>query len=233
MQQSCPRQRAAVRGKVRGIMKQQTQRISGSQDSRVTAFIAITLLITACAPQRALLNSERIAERFGSYVVRLLQQDESRRVSNLASRLDDRLITRTLAITYFEKPHAEFAEVAASIRGGASIGSSFQDAGWEVSKQTRHIGNYSVASGETTVAQLMEISLPRDLAMHVYRFSVTQGEQSLPFATIVELHHPDYMTASDLRRIYRSNFVAADAVVAEWRSAVAAALLDLSATPTP
>lgn len=48
----------------------------------------------------------------------------------------------------------------------------------------------------------MRIALPATLATHVYVFQVRKDGHTYNYATIVEIHHPEYLTATDLEDIY-------------------------------
>ena len=193
----------------------------------------LCLLFVGCATTSLPLNSERIAARYGSYSIAVLQQDERMRVSSLASQHGERLVTRTLAVTLFAPPNAALVEVSARIRAGASIGSSFHDAGWQVSKETRYIGSYALSEERSHLAELMAITAPIPLAMHAYCLLVSRDGRTIPFATIIELHHPDYLRQANLRRIYGSSSALTDAEEALLRTSVAAALAAVPVTAAP
>ena len=77
------------------------------------------------------MNSEKILQRFGSYRVKVLHQDEVSRVANLCSQHDGQDICRTLAVTRFAAPTPEaLASADQAIRGGMSIGSTLAEASW-------------------------------------------------------------------------------------------------------
>lgn len=38
--------------------------------------------------------------------------------------------------------------------------------------------------------------------MHVYRLILTRDEHSIDYATIIETHHPAYLTEADVRQLY-------------------------------
>ena len=48
----------------------------------------------------------------------------------------------------------------------------------------------------------MKIALPATLATHHYLFTVTRDERSWNYATITEIHHPQYLTVEDLHDLY-------------------------------
>lgn len=173
--------------------------------SFVACLVLLVLLVAAgpagCAGER--LNSERIAARYGSYDVTVLRQDRRWRVSSLESRHDGRQVTRTLAVVRFENPGAQaFIAEERRIRAGASIGSTFRDAGWRIDKPTAWIAEITVPAEARSLGALMQIPLPAALALHVYRFDVSRGGRRLVFATIAEIHHPDYLDERALERIY-------------------------------
>ena len=49
---------------------------------------------------------------------------------------------------------------------------------------------------------LMGLESSEQLAVHVYRLSIKKGREVYEYADIVEVHHPDYMTARDLAALY-------------------------------
>ena len=52
------------------------------------------------------------------------------------------------------------------------------------------------------IGELMRIDLPESLATHVYLLIVSKDERSFTYATITEIHHPDYLSSADLKTIY-------------------------------
>lgn len=157
-------------------------------------------LWVACTASTPLLNSERIEQRFGSYQVRVLSQSERIRISSLESRENGRAVTRTLAIVRFAPSDGRWAAEHERIVNGASIGATFRDAGWSIGKPLLQICALDLRS--PVLAGLMNIPSPARLAVHVYRFDAARDGDAAPYATIVELHHPDYLALDELRRIY-------------------------------
>ena len=98
------------------------------------ALIAISLLFglapgaeTAAQAERAnapsperreLLNSERIAQRFGSYGIEVLESDGRVRVSNLYSNEQGGRICRTFAVRLDERKLSHFAQACRSRTSG-------------------------------------------------------------------------------------------------------------------
>ncbi len=164
---------------------------------------AIALLGLGAAAQpadRELLNSERIAAGFGSYGIEILEQSDGSRVSNLYSGTGDDKICRTFAAVRYQPrmdPRLE-AEHAAIVAGG-SIGAVFVAAGWVVRKT--HL-RYSETRAPPRLAAMMRVAERTRLATHIYALDVVKDGQVSEYATIVEIHHPDYLTRNDLPAIY-------------------------------
>ena len=165
--------------------------------SRVIALL-VSGLVVACAEPP--LNSEQILERYGSYGVELVEQDAARRVTSLYSLKNGRRVCRSYALVLFEPLDPSLDEADRAIRAGGSIGASFAGRGWQVHKANVEMGAIAVDSG--SLAALMSIDVPAVLALHVYSLSVERDGLHLPYATIAEIHHPDYLSLSDLRRLY-------------------------------
>lgn len=149
---------------------------------------------------RELLNSERIEQRFGSYGIEVLEADGTLRVSNLYSETGGRRTGRTFAIVLYPAAVAPaLADEHAEVASGGSIGAVFARAGWVVSK--RHLWFGEVQS-KGRAASLMDIGDDVPLAAHVYVFRVQRAGTAYDYATIAELHHPDYLRADDLPALY-------------------------------
>lgn len=149
------------------------------------------------------LNSERIRRRFGSYGIEVLEQNASVRRANLFSTKGESRTCRTYAVVRFvDEPEAAIADAHKQVLAGRSIGSTFRDCGWFVNKRTMFIGTISASDLGADVALLMQLGTPRDLGMHVYELLLERDEQSTHYATIVELHHPDHLSESELLGLY-------------------------------
>jgi hypothetical protein len=170
---------------------------------RGLAVLALALALLACGagePAAPPLNSERIEQIFGSYGIDVLYSDARLRISSLYSTHDGIGTTRTLAIVgYPAAVDARLAEVHAAIQGGASIGATFQSAGWTVVKRNLFFGVFTASAGVST---RMRIPAGAALATHGYALVVTRGDLALDYATIAELHHPDYLDLEALAEIY-------------------------------
>ena len=183
------------------------QRLFGASSlSRWTHLYIVAIALVAQAPgagqppAREILNSERIAATFGSYGIQVLEQTDGTRISNLYSGAGDEKICRTFAAVRFQPgmdPQVS-AEHAAIVAGG-SIGAVFVAAGWEVRKT--HL-RYSETWAPPRLAAMMRVAQRTPLATHVYALDVAKGGRVIEYATIVEIHHPDYLTREDLPAIY-------------------------------
>ena len=146
------------------------------------------------------MNSEKILQRFGSYRVKVLHQDEVSRVANLCSQHDGQDICRTLAVTRFAAPTPEaLASADQAIRGGMSIGSTLAEASCAISREVLAEASAPCGSGFThhaggTVAE------GEPLYVRLYRLDAGLTADSLtPYATIAEAHHPEHLPpAADL-----------------------------------
>jgi hypothetical protein len=154
----------------------------------------------AQTPTRELLNSERIAQRFGSYGIEVLESNETIRVSNLFSTANGERTCRTFAVVrYPDTVDPAFAAEHLAILNGGSIGAVFAAAGWEVRKSHLHFGETAAAA---RVAALMSVARGTPLAEHVYVLDIAKNGRVFEYAALVEIHHPDYLQSADLVRIY-------------------------------
>lgn len=167
----------------------------------------LLLLSAACVTKPTLLNSERIEQRYGSYGVDILEQSNGLRRSNLYSVETGGRVCRTYAVVQFRDVPTAIATAHREILDGASIGASFEAAGWSVVKQTIYIGNVYIDTEDHGILRLMHLAHAQELAMHVYRLDLEREGRRIHYATIVEVHHPDYLAVADLRRIYGGNAV--------------------------
>ena len=150
-----------------------------------------------------LLNSERIELTFGSFGIEVVSEGPGLRVSNLYSIEGDARICRTFAVVaYPERIDPVLAETHARVRGGRPIGETFSAAGWSIRKVHRYFGEISGLHVRPRVAALMGLESPAVAAIHVYVLVVSRDGQTFDYATIAEVHHPDYLALEDLRALY-------------------------------
>lgn len=151
---------------------------------------------------RELLNSERIAQTFGSYGVEVLETSPTVRVTNLFSTAGAVRTCRTFAVVLYPTAvdSAVAAEHAAIVAGG-SIGAVFASNGWSVRKT--HL-RYSTRAASPRLAALMDIAAGTELAEHAYVLDVVRDGRAIEYAALLEVHHPAYLEAPDLAPIYGS-----------------------------
>ena len=144
------------------------------------------------------LNSERIESRYGSYHIDVIASNGLTRQSALSSDSNGRRICRTFALTQFSEDVGSVATQDV-IREGASIGAALQRDGWNILKSTIHVGSLTIADEQHPVVALMHVEPPVTLALHIYKLSIEKDGDVLDYATISEMHHPDYLSEDDVR----------------------------------
>jgi hypothetical protein len=182
------------------LLRKTTQPIHLSRHLLVAAF---ALMLAACGSQGQRLNSEQIERTFGSYGVDVIQSSNEVRLSSLYSGSGEDKVTRTFAVVKFSgRVRPAFANEHAQVASGQSLGAVFKAAGWEIEKHNIFIGGLEVPAKYGLLSELMQIGLPEVLATHVYLFAIRKNQRTYNYATIVELHHPDYLSVEDLRSLY-------------------------------
>jgi hypothetical protein len=164
------------------------------------------------AAGRELLNSERIAQRFGNYAISVLESDGRVRVSNLYSESSRERsgesfaetsggrICRTFAVVkYPDRVDSAFAAEHDEIVRGGSIGAVFAAHGWRVGKANLR---FFEVEASPRIAELMRVAVGTRLAAHAYALDVTKAGRSIEYALLVEIHHPEYLTIPQLETIY-------------------------------
>ena len=139
------------------------------------------------------MNSEQIESRFGSYRVKVLQQDTNSRLASLCSAHDGNDICRTLAVTRFVTPVPDsLVDADKLIREGHSIGSTLKQAGNDQSRCGRRgtapcgEGFAELAGGQIGINELLHI--------RVYRLLAGPSDTAMvPYAIIAEAHHPEHI----------------------------------------
>jgi hypothetical protein len=165
--------------------------------------IVLAAALSACSLQSEVLNSERIKNRFGSYGVEIIEQDDDTRRSSLYSISDGKRTCRTYAIVKFAGGDAfDISDVHQKVVDGASIGSTFKSDGWEIRKETIYVGEVALPGVRHPVGELMHLQSTANLAVHAYHLHIEKGSTSQQYATIVEAHHPEYLGESELLELY-------------------------------
>ncbi len=178
----------------------------------------LAVALHACTAEPELLNSERIEATFGSYGIEVLQNDAQLRRSSLYSIGEGVRTCRTYAVVQFlEQPGEQTQDEHTKIVSGGSIGEVFKSHGWRIYKQTLYTGNVTIDDKASDLIGLMLLGDDDVLAMHVYRLLLEKEDTSVSYATIIEVHHPEYLDLDDLRRLYpvsESTFLSQDQVSA-------------------
>ena len=163
----------------------------------------LAIALSACVVEPELLNSERIKQRFGSFGLDVLHSSNGLRRASLHSIEDGRKICRTYAIVRFDiMPDNVIGEEHARILAGSSIGATFKANGWTIYKETRFVGELQIPTNADEVLNLMAVGDDELLVMHVYRLLLKKEEQTVEYATIIELHHPDYLDMEQVTNLY-------------------------------
>jgi hypothetical protein len=164
---------------------------------------ALAAILSACATESVNLNSERIETRFGSYGIDVLASEAGLRRSSLFSYDGDTSTCRTYAVVQFaEQLDERYNDAHSKVLAGNSIGATFKEDGWDIRKRTLHIGTVRLPEQRTPVGDLMRLTGAHDLALHVYQLVLARADTELEYATILEAHHPEYLSAADLRNIF-------------------------------
>lgn len=163
----------------------------------------LAAILSACATESVILNSERIERRFGSYGINDLASEAGLRRSSLCSYDGDTATCRTYAIVHFEEQLDDrYNDEHSKVLAGDSIGATFKDSGWDIRKSTLYVGNIRLPEIRTEIGALMSLSGAHDLALHVYQLVLVREDSAMEYATIMETHHPEYLSEADLREIF-------------------------------
>jgi len=148
-------------------------------------------------------NSERIRLKFGSYGIDVLESGKGIRVSNLYSIEKGVKTNRTFAVVaYPDIIEPEFGKEHDSIINGESIGIVFRNNGWVVDKRHQYIGRIEVPVTNSEVEAVFgDIGETRPV-IHVYALFVKKDNSEFRYASIAEVHHPEYLELEDLNTIY-------------------------------
>lgn len=164
--------------------------------------VVLTAALSACAIEPELLNSERIRDRFGNYGIEVISGQPDMRRSSLYSVEGEIRICRTYALVHFSRqPDAIVGAEHEQVLSGQSIGEIFRASGWEIQKESLYVGEVRLETPQHPVAILMRLQSAQQVAVHVYRLLLHKNGQTVDYATITELHHPAYLTLSELREL--------------------------------
>ena len=174
--------------------------------SNQVPLVVLAAALTASAMESELLNSERIARRFGNYGIEVVSAKPGLRRSNLYSVEDSGRVCRTYAVVKFaDQTTGDISEEHSRILAGGSIGAVFRENGWEIFKQTIYVDEIEIDAPTNDIARLMDLGESQVLATHIYRLQLRKGDLTVDYATIIETHHPDYLGKTDLDRLYATD----------------------------
>lgn len=170
---------------------------------RIIPAVVLAAAVCACVVEPELLNSERIESRYGNFGIEVVSQIDRVRRSRLYSSANGTRTCRTYAIAQIaSEPPPEIAAEHRQISAGASIGATFKSNGWRVFKETRLIDSILLEEDPHNIYTCMHLDDSTPLAVHVYRLLLNKGSRVIDYATIIELHHPDYLREDDVRRLF-------------------------------
>lgn len=144
------------------------------------------------------LNSDAIRERFGSYGVEVIEQEETTRAANLFSIEAGESICRTLAVTEFVLPTNEaLLKSHQQIIAGGSIGATLRKAGFDINKKL--LIKTEVPANAAFVA-LSKGTVPTGTALYTKVYALfaqsvatdTEQPRAIPYAVIAEAYHPEH-----------------------------------------
>lgn len=171
--------------------------------SNQVPLVVLAAALSASAMESELLNSERIERQFGSYGIEVVSTRAGIRRSNLFSTVENGRICRTYAVVKFvDAATVDIDEEHAKIQAGGSIGAVFKEHGWEIVKETLFIGEIAIDDTNSEITQLMQLQSEQQLAMHIYQLMLRKGDLLVDYATVVESHHPDYLSQDDLIALF-------------------------------
>ena len=148
-------------------------------------------------------NSERIRLKFGNYGIEVLESGQGIRVSNLYSTHSGVRTNRTFAVVaYPDVIEPEFRKEHDAIIDGQSIGNVFRNNGWAVDKRHQYFGEIEFSSANPVAEAVFGDIGGIKPVIHVYSFFVRKNESEFRYATIAEVHHPDYLGLTDINAIY-------------------------------
>jgi len=154
-----------------------------------------------------LANSERIQLKYGNYSIDIIENNSSIRMSSLYSTHDGVRVIRTIAVVAYPSViEKEFKTEHDAIVGGQSIGTLFKNRGWEIEKHHQYFGEIETTNGLFCETANRDDTQKTRSAINVYTLVVKKDNTSFEYASIAEVHHPEFLQLDDLAAIYGSAF---------------------------
>lgn len=152
-------------------------------------------------------NSDRIRLKFGNYGIEIVENGARIRVSNLFSTANGVKTNRTFAVVmYPDVIEPAFGKEHEAIINGQSIGIVFKECGWMIEKHHQYIGELDVRDGFAAIHSVFgDIGQVRPV-IHVYSLLIKKNNKQFHYASIAEVHHPDYLGLEELKTIYGKEF---------------------------
>lgn len=150
-----------------------------------------------------LANSDRIRLKFGNYGIEVIENDPRIRVSKLFSSSAGVKTNRTFAVVMYPVViESAFRNEHEAIIDGQSIGIVFKDNGWQIDKRHQFVGELEPLPDISGVYSVFGDIGDIQPAIHVYSLIVKKDNARFHYASIAEVHHPDYLDLEELRTIF-------------------------------
>lgn len=154
-----------------------------------------------------LANSDRIRLKFGNYGIEVIESGLRIRASNLFSKLVGVKTNRTFAVVMYPAViEPAFREEHDAIVNGQSIGIVFKEHGWLIDKRHQFIGELEPLADFSCVHSVFGDIGPVKPVIHVYSLFIKKDNAMFHYASIAEVHHPDYLDLEELMAIYGNEF---------------------------
>lgn len=148
-------------------------------------------------------NSDRIRLKFGNYGIDLVENELRIRVSNLYSTSDGVKTNRTFAVVMYPTViEPAFRKEHQAITEGQSIGIVFREHGWQIDKRHQYIGELDTLSDFSGIHSVFGDIGSAQPVIHVYSLIVRKDNQEFHYASIAEVHHPEYLELEELTSIF-------------------------------
>lgn len=149
-------------------------------------------------------NSDRIRLKFGSYGIEVIESGERIRVSHLYSEDEGKKTVRTFAVVALPQViQPEFSKEHEQITNGQSIGIVFKNNGWVIDKRHQYFGSmHDLPDSRLIFGETGSV----DPVIHVYSLFISKPDMEFLYASIAEVHHPDYLTLADMKVIYGDKY---------------------------